>query len=114
MKLRHPRLAPWRAACLVALLLLAQALGLAHAIEHAGGLQGGGASSALADDDHGGHAAGTAECRLVDAHALGDLAMASVAILPTPVAAALPAAAPGWQPPALAPGWRSPARGPPR
>lgn len=121
MKPHRPRLAPWRAACLVALLLLAQMVGLAHGIEHAGGLHGGNVSTAAADDDHAdghdghpGHDAGSAECRLVDAHALGDLAMAGVVILPAPVAAPLPAVAPGWRPPALAPGWRSPARGPPR
>jgi len=110
---RRPRLAPWRAACLAALLLLAQALGFGHAVAHAGWPLGGDAA-AVASEGHGNHEAGSAECRLVDAHAHGDLAMGGAWSLPALPCAPLQAAAPGWEPPALAPGWRSPARGPPR
>lgn len=113
MTVRRPRLAPWRAACLVALLLLAQALGLGHAVAHAAWPQGGEAA-AVAGDTHDDHTAGSAECRLVDAHAHGDLASAGAWLMPALACAPLLLAAPGWQPPALAPGWRSPARGPPR
>jgi hypothetical protein len=62
----RPRLLPvlW----LVALLLLAQALGLTHRIEHA-------LPAAHGDElvaTPAGHEAGGAECRLIDQHGLGD------------------------------------------
>ncbi len=62
----RPRLLPclW----LVGLLLLSQALGLAHRIEHAGPAHEGEAHAALLPD----HEAGSAECRLVDQLGLGD------------------------------------------
>lgn len=62
----RPRLLP--ALCLVALLLLAQALGLAHRIEHAVPASAGDAHSTLLPD----HEAGDADCRLVDQLGLGD------------------------------------------
>ena len=106
------RLAPWRAAALVALLLLAQALGFAHAVAH-GPANAAAAVQPGADDEHG-HAAGSAECRVVDAHGWLDLATGgSWATEPAP--AAEPAGAQRPAPRAsVAPRWARPARGPPR
>lgn len=59
---------------LAALLLAAQALGLAHRVLHAPGLAG---EPVL----FGAHAHGDAECRLVD-HACGDLALPAAPVLP--------------------------------
>ena len=112
----RPALQPWHAWLLAALLLTAQALGLAHRIEHAPGsaqrlhalgvaAQGGTAAAGAAwsaagqgSDTHGmaAHQAGDADCRLVDqlAHAdgLADAAAGLPAVLPTPVLALTPAA----------------------
>jgi hypothetical protein len=116
------RLKPWSALLLAALLLLAQGLGLSHAVAHggvpAGTLAGEPCSDAPGDAGHdhmhAGHEAGSAECRLVDAHAHGDLALA--ATLPgVPLAGAkapLPQHPAGAARPA--PRWHPPARGPPR
>jgi len=109
------RLGPWRAAALAALLLLAQALGLAHAVAHGLGPAGSAESAAHQGPDDGhGHEAGSAECRLVDAHGGVDMA-AGGAAAPAP---ALPAAARAVQRlaprVALAPRWARLARGPPR
>ena len=62
----RPRLLP--ALWLVALLLLAQAQGLAHRIEHA--LPASHGDELVATSA--GHEAGGAECRLIDQHGLGD------------------------------------------
>lgn len=62
----RPRLLP--ALWLVALLLLAQALGLAHRIEHASTAPH--AEELVAAST--GHEAGGAECRLIDQHGLGE------------------------------------------
>jgi hypothetical protein len=107
------RLAPWRAATLVALLLLAQALGFAHAVAHGLAPAAPPALQHSADDDEG-HQAGSAECRLVDAHGWLDLATGGAPAtdrrLPTQAHGTLPLALH----PSVAPHWAPPARGPPR
>ena len=86
--MRVPRSAAW-AWGLAAALLLAQALGLAHRAWHAPGLHAA-AATAAAQADFTGHAAGDADCRLVDALAAADaLPGAGTAVPP-----ALPAAPP--------------------
>ncbi len=107
-----PRLNLVRACALAGLLLLAQALGLVHAVVHAPGLP-----APIEDPQHahhgGEHQASGDQCRLVDAHAAGDLAgAASLAALPEPVANSARAAP--TQSAAPKPRvWAPPARGPP-
>jgi hypothetical protein len=73
------------ACALAVFLLLAQALGLAHGIGHAGGLPP--SIENPQHEHHGGeHEAGSEQCRLVDAHAGADLAGAApLAALPGPM-----------------------------
>ncbi len=87
---RRPSLLPclW----LVGWLLLAQALGLAHRIEHANPARQGEAHAALLPD----HEAGGAECRLIDQHGLGDGLCSPLPAL------ALPPVRPLWRAPAAA------------
>jgi hypothetical protein len=116
----QPRLPAWRALLLAALLLLAQGLGFSHAIAHGGAGTADHGHTLLdgADDhDHGhgsGHEAGSAQCRLVDAHAHGDLATAAAPQLPPVATAPAPPAAGGSTSCTPAPRWHAPARGPPR
>lgn len=87
---------PLHAWLLAALLLAAQALGLAHHIRHAPGLGAAATTVAAAPPDWAdGHAAGSAECRLVDqlAHADG-LCDATWAAAPAAPASPAPAAVP--------------------
>lgn len=75
---------PWKAWLLAALLLGAQALGLAHRVQHAPGV----APAPLAWVDA--HEAGDPDCRLIDQLAHGDLLCAAAVAVP----AALPAVRP--------------------
>ena len=86
----RPRLLPclW----LVGLLLLSQALGLVHRIEHADPPHQGEAQAALLPD----HEAGGAECRLIDQLGLGDGLCSPLPAL------VLPPVRPLWRAPAAA------------
>jgi hypothetical protein len=100
------------ACALAVFLLLAQALGLAHGIGHAGGLPP--PVEDLQHEHHGGvHEAGSEQCRLVDAHAAADLAsVAPLAALPRPMGRGdlpQPAGHAAFQQRV----WAAPARGPP-
>ena len=108
------RLAPTllQAWLLAGLLLAAQALGLAHRVAHGGGAGTAPAVSAKAFAD--GHEAGSAECRLIDQLAQGDLLCGDAPALPLPlfVQAAPPLAAPASLPALPAGAYQ--ARAPPR
>lgn len=111
--MNRKRLAPTRvqAWLLAGLLLAAQALGLAHRVAHGGGAATPAVSAKAFVD---GHEAGSAECRLVDQLAQGDLLCGSAAALPLPLFARStpPAAAPASLPARLAGAYQ--ARAPPR
>jgi len=93
MNLR-PRLRPTllQAWLLAGLLLAAQALGLAHRVAHGGGA--GAVTVSATQAFAGDHEAGSAECRLVDQLAQGDLLCGDAPLLALPlvVQAALPPA----------------------
>lgn len=112
--MNRKRLAPTllQAWLLAGLLLAAQALGFAHRVAHGGGSATPAVSAVKAFA--GGHEAGSAECRLIDQLAQGDLLCGAAPALPLPlfVQAAPPAAAPASLP-ALAAGAYQ-ARAPPR
>ncbi len=88
-RLRPTLLQAW---LLAGLLLAAQALGLAHRVAHGGGAGSPTAVSAKTFAGH--HEAGSAECRLVDQLAQGDLLCGSAPALALPllVQAAVPPA----------------------